>query len=297
MEGIKITDFYIKNYKKFLYIPFILLIIAFILLGVKVQRDGDFINRDITLKGGISLTILDKTFTDTAQLESVLEDKLFPSEISIRTLKTAGKQVGIIIQSDIQDISTEELNELLLTIGNIFGRELNSNDYSLEIMGSSLGSSFFRQTIRAMIIAFIFMGIVVFLYFRTFIPSGAVILSALSDIVVTVAIVNILGIKLGTAGIAALLMLIGYSIDTDIMLTTKLLKRKELSLNEALFRAFKTGMTMTLTTLTAITVALIFAQSEVIRQIMTILLIGLVVDIVNTWIQNSGLLIWYVQRK
>ena len=44
------------------------------------------------------------------------------------------------------------------------------------------------------------------------------------------------------------------------------------------------------------TVALIFTQSEVIRQIMTILLIGLVVDIINTWIQNAGLLLWYVEK-
>lgn len=79
--------------------------------------------------------------------------------------------------------------------------------------------------------------------------------SALSDIVVTVAVINILGIKMGTAGIAALLMLIGYSIDTDIMLTTKVLKRKDTSIHKAVRKAFKTGMTMTLTTIAAVTVA------------------------------------------
>jgi preprotein translocase subunit SecF len=47
----------------------------------------------------------------------------------------------------------------------------------------------------------------------------------------------------------------------------------------------------------AITVALIFTQSEVIKQIMTILLIGLSIDIVNTWLQNASLLVWYTKSK
>jgi len=92
-------------------------------------------------------------------------------------------------------------------------------------------------------------------------------------------------------------MLIGYSIDTDIMLTTRVLKREGKSIEEAFSGAFKTGMTMTLTTLAAVSVALIFTDSEVIKQIMTILLIGLIVDIINTWVQNAGLLVWYAQRK
>ena len=59
----------------------------------------------------------------------------------------------------------------------------------------------------------------------------------------------------------------------------------------------KTGLTMTVTTLVAMTVALTITQSEVIRQIMIILLIGLVVDLINTWIQNVGLLRLYLERK
>jgi preprotein translocase subunit SecF len=56
-------------------------------------------------------------------------------------------------------------------------------------------------------------------------------------------------------------------------------------------------MTMTLTTLVAVTVALIFAESEVFKQIMTILCIGLIVDMIYTWLQNAGLLLWYVEKK
>ena len=91
-------------------------------------------------------------------------------------------------------------------------------------------------------------------------------------------------------------MLIGYSVDTDILLTTRMLKRKEGSLNERIMQAMKTGLTMTITTLTVVTLALIFSQSNTIQQIMLILFIGLFVDIINTWIQNVGILRWYLEK-
>jgi preprotein translocase subunit SecF len=141
------------------------------------------------------------------------------------------------------------------------------------------------------------MGIVVFIYFRVPVPSIAVILSAFSDIVVTLAVVNVMGIKLSTAGIAAFLMLIGYSVDTDILLSTRVLKRKEGDVLDRVFKAMKTGLTMSITTLVAVTVALIFTQSIVLKQIMTILIIGLLIDLINTWIQNAGILRWYMERK
>ena len=141
------------------------------------------------------------------------------------------------------------------------------------------------------------MAIVVFIYFRIPIPCLAVVFSAFSDIVVTVAVVNLLGIKLGTAGIAAFLMLIGYSVDTDILLTTRVLKRKEGTEFERILSSVSTGMTMTLTAITAVAVAIIFTQNDTIRQIMTILLIGLLADIINTWIQNVGILRLYLERK
>ena len=72
------------------------------------------------------------------------------------------------------------------------------------------------------------MGLVVFIYFRTLVPSLAVILAAFSDIVVTLAIFNLTGEKLSTAGVAAFLMLIGYSVDTDILLNTRVLKKLKL---------------------------------------------------------------------
>jgi len=131
------------------------------------------------------------------------------------------------------------------------------------------------------------------------VPSAAVIMAAAADILMTLVLVNILGIKMSSAGIVAFLMLIGYSVDTDVLLTTRILKRREGSLNNRIFGAFKTGMTMTLTSLLAVTIALLVVMSfsVVLTQIFTVLVIGLSFDIINTWITNVSILKWYVERK
>ncbi|MFH1608385.1 MAG: hypothetical protein ABIA78_04610 [archaeon] len=137
------------------------------------------------------------------------------------------------------------------------------------------------------------------IYATNSIPSFAVIISAFADILMTLVFVNILGIKLSSAGIVAFLMLIGYSVDTDILLTTRILKRSEGSLNHRMFNAFKTGITMTLTSLIAVGVAwfIVKSFSNVLGQIFMILFIGLWFDIFNTWITNASILKWYVGKK
>ena len=131
------------------------------------------------------------------------------------------------------------------------------------------------------------------------IPSLAVILSAFADIVMTIALIDFLGFNLSLAGVIALLMLIGYSVDTDVLLTTRLLKRTEGSTNERMWEAFKTGTTMTVTSIIAVTAILvvIYSFSDIFRQIFSILLIGLSFDLMNTWLMNASVLRWYIEHK
>ena len=292
LAGIK--HFYESQYKKLLIIPFALLIIAIVMIGLQFAKTGDFINRDVSLKGGVTITIPLEQAADTLKLESALSSQFPANDIAARSISKFGKQIGIIVEADIAE---GEAGKFVDAIEKELNINLKSTDYSVEIVGSSLGASFFKEIITALAIAFVFMSIVVFLYFRTFVPSAAVILAAFSDMVVTLAIVNLIGLKISAAGIAAFLMLIGYSVDTDILLTTRLLKRKEGTEMERIYGAIDTGFTMTLTTLVAVIVGLIFTQSDVIKQIMMILFIGLIADMIYTWIQNVGILRLYLERK
>jgi preprotein translocase subunit SecF len=142
------------------------------------------------------------------------------------------------------------------------------------------------------------MSIVVFLSFRTFVPSAAVVLSAFADMAMTAAAMNVIGIPLTLGTTAALLMLIGYSVDSDILLTNRVLKRQG-KLNDKLQGAFRTGIIMTSTTFAAAAAMFLvswFGQVLIIREISAVLLLGLVADVLNTWLTNAGILKWYVQK-
>ncbi len=285
MKAIK--QFYEEKYKILLIIPFILLFAAFVQIGLQTAATGDFVNKGVSLSGGSTITITDTT-TSLETIESTLQQEFPNAELSARTL---GK-TGIIIESTIQD----ETNLQLLTDSITELAGVTEDQLTTEVMGSSLGESFFKQTMIALLVAFLLMGVVVFLYFRTLAPSLAVILAAGSDIIITVAIFNLTGQKLQTAGIAALLMLIGYSVDTDILVTTHLLKRRgQKQLMKRVYEAMKTGLTMVATTIIVLIITLILVKSEIVKQIALILVIGLLVDLIMTWIQNVGILRLYLE--
>lgn len=290
--GIKasLIHVYDAKYKAFMLFSLLLLLLCLGVLGYKYATTGEFVQKGVSLKGGLTITIpLDKDF-DQTQVQSSLENSFPKADITVRKVSEAGTTQGIIVEA--ADVKTEEVLEAL-------HKQLvfDSKTASVEEMGSSLGASFYAQTIQAVFIAFIFMAIVVFITFRNVVPSTFVILAAASDILSTLAIISLLNIRLSTAGIAAFLMLIGYSVDTDILLTTRVLKQRQGTIFERTMSAFKTGMLMTITSLTATTVGLLFTQSDTIKQIMLILTIGLLFDMIYTWCQNAGILRLYLERK
>ena len=290
-------DIYVHKYKTLLIIPILMLVISFGIIGYYHFKTGEIIPRDVSLKGGIILTVPINAEVNPDVIYNSLSSKFPQNDITVRILRNVGKPAAIGIEADIKGDEKERIGSFLRAVESELGIELSKVDYGLEVVGSSLGESFFRESIIALIVAFAFMGLVVFIYFRTLVPSLAIILAAFSDMVVALAIIHIMGVKIGTAGIAAFLMLIGYSVDTDILLSVRVLKRKEGTVMDRIFSSIKTGMTETATAIVAVGVAMLVTQSEVIKEIMLILLIGLLADIINTWIQNVGLLRIYLERK
>ncbi len=285
----KFLYLYEHYYKRSMWFTVILLVLSIIIIGVNIAVTGELIPRGVTLKGGVTITVPYEYTVDIDELQDALRSEFQQSSIHVRSMKQAGRSLGFIV--DASDVDGDVLlDQIRAEVGAI-------DDFSIETMGSSLGQAFFKQTLLAILIAFVLMSFVVFIAFKTFIPSFAVILSAVSDILMTVAVIDLLRIRVETAGIAALLMLIGYSVDTDVLMTTRVLKRDEGTVFDRIMGAMKTGLTMTFTSIAAILVSLIFTQSETLRQIMLILLIGLIFDILNTWIQNAGILRMYMEYR
>jgi preprotein translocase subunit SecF len=178
--------------------------------------------------------------------------------------------------------------------------EQQAADAGFEIRSiSSVSASFGGDTqllaLGGVAAAFVGMSILVFAMFRTFVPSVAVVVSAFSDIVIPVALMNVLGIELSLGTVAALLMLIGYSVDSDILLNNHILRRSG-DFYESTYRAMRTGVTMTLTSISAMIVMTITATLfgiQLLAAIGTVLVFGLAADLMNTYMLNLSLLRWY----
>lgn len=285
-----LLNIYDKHYKKLLVLSFLILLAS---IGVLVQHKlatGEFVSKGVSLKGGLTLTI-PTSQADTHELQQALASRFPTADISVRSIAEAGELKALIIEAS--DVSEDQLIAALQE--NRF--PMIPGSYSAEIMGSSLGQSFFRQTIIAVLVAFLFMAIVVFVTFRSPLPSLFVILAAASEILSTLAVIDLLGIKISTAGVAALLMIIGYSSDTNILLTAKVLKHQGSTVFERTVNTMRTGVLMTLTAFAATMVGYFVTQSDVVKQIMLIISIGLLFDLVYTWLQNAGILRWYFERK
>ena len=261
-------------------IPLVLFIISLVVIASTILATGMPVTPGIDFSGGTAVTII--TTDSNEQLQATFAG--YPlSEISDMN---NGKFLKF---GTMEDPQYQSLSQLI---------SQKYPDAKIDQIGESFGKSLQSQAALALVFSFIGMAIVVFLSFRTFVPSAAVVLSALADMVMTAAVMNIVGIPLSLGTTAALLMLIGYSVDSDILLTNRVLKRQG-KLNDKLMGAFHTGMIMTSTTLAAVTALFVvswFGSVQILMEISAVLLIGLVADIMNTWLTNVGILKWYVLK-
>lgn len=287
-----LNDLYEKHYKKLIIVSYSILLISIIIIGIHYARTGEFFQRDISLKGGVSATIYNENI-NINDVKELLSNNF--KDYSARELTdfNTNKNIGVIIE--VADIQEKDLRNILKTKYDIDFE--NKEEYDPGLAASSFGETFYRGLLIALLFSFILMSIVIFFSFKTFIPSLAVISAALTDILAALAVIDILGIKLSAAGIVSFLLIIGYSIDTDILLTTRMLKRHDAPLIERIKSSMKTGLTMTFAAIAALVTGYFVALPQELKQMFLIISIALIFDIITTYAGNAGILIHYCKKK
>lgn len=199
------------------------------------------------------------------------------------------------------NLDERELESVLdYNLNGVFDVTLEKKNFNLREVGPTLGKTFLEQGKNAVIWSFILMALVIFIAFKSFIPSVAVLEAAFFDVIIAASCMSVFGISFDSASLGALLMLIGYSVDTDILLTVRLTKERVGDLNEGVDKAMKTGLMMTATTVGAMVVTIVVTtfviQIPTLNSIAKVLLFGLIADVFTTWWTNAGILKWYLGR-
>jgi preprotein translocase subunit SecF len=263
-------------------VPLAVLAVALLIIGGWYVATGAPVDRGIDFTGGAEIRVA----VDAPEGEATerIRQTFDPAPESIRNVPSDNTYI-LTFQTENPDLSALEQQ----------ARDAGFEVRSSGTVSPGFGSQTQLTALLGVVIAFLGMSVLVFLMFRTFVPSIAVLISAFSDIVIPVALMNLLGIQLTLGTVAALLMLIGYSVDSDILLNNHILRRSG-GFYESTYRAMRTGVTMTLTSLAAMAVMSVVATLfgiQLLASIGLVLVIGLATDLMNTYMLNLSLLRWY----
>lgn len=278
---------FMNNYKLLIIIPVIITILALGLIAFNGIDEG------IELKGGSIAVLKMNEPTSSSVLENQLKTSLNNQGVDVQEVNVVSNRGTDITVEMGTEVNSTVFNNALANKGNIT---------SYNAIGPVLSEEAMTQIYWAMAFAFLFMAITVFIIFREPVPSLGVILAAASDIIIAIGGMSLFNIPLSIASVGALLMLIGYSVDTDILLTTRILKRKEGTIIERAKEAMKTGLTMSIAAIASMAVLYIVTivmipEASTLSNIAAVLMIGLAADILTTWFMNLGILRWYVEWK
>lgn len=271
-----------ESYKLLIIIPLIITISS---LGILLSHG---LEESVDLKGGSIAELTLEKRMDQTELKTIIQEKLKIKDVNVVSMK--GNEATVQMGSDIQ---VDEFTRAL---------EGTAKVKSYRSVGPILGKEAMKQIYWAVGFAFLFMSITVLITFRNLIPSLAIIMAAASDIIIALGGMSLFKIPLSLASIGAILMLIGYSVDTDILLTTRLLKQRKGKITERAIGAIKTGLTMSgsaIASMSALYIVTVFIipEAEVLSNIAAVLIIGLSADILTTWLMNLGILRWYLEAK
>jgi len=276
--------------RQLLLIPAGVVALALIILGATWLTTGSPVHLGVEFTGGTIITV-PATTTEEALSKQVANYPL----LDIR-------QLGGRYQMQFGPMDDSEYSALAKLITTQY------QDAEIRYMGPVYSQGLQQQAIQYIPLSFLFMALVVLVIFRTPMVSGIVVGCAVADILIAAASMNIMGIELSLGTVAALLMLIGYSVDTDILLTkTALTPRRTLTVDQTIVSAMRTGLMMTGTTIAAVLALFItsnvlylvipgFQRMGIIADISTVLLFGLAADVFNTWITNAQAIRWYMNR-
>lgn len=286
-----------KSLKRSIVLPLAILAIALIFIGMSYAQDGEIFKRGIDLAGGAQITVHYSEPVDASAFSAKLMSEFGTTDIDVVTTTDPATRIQKTVVVSIGGEITQE--QAIPVIENYLGITLEPTTYSILVLGPALASSFWIQAQWALAFAFIFMACVIAFFYRKVLPAVAIIISTVYDLIIIVGFMALFQIPLTLATVAALLMIIGYGVDTNVLLTNKILKEKDGDLYARLTAGMKTGLTMSATTISVLLMLFLVggAYSIVLRQMSAILLIGLIADIPNTWCLNANILVWRQKQK
>lgn len=173
----------------------------------------------------------------------------------------------------------------------------SASQINIESMGSIITRLYKSQARNAAIAAIVIMAIVLFISLRDLTTVGNILIVIGLDFLGILGGMVVLDIPLSLASMAGVLLIFGYAVNTNILLSTNILKKKGDSPRIRAGKAMSTGIKMSSTSATAILALNLLTSAPELYQLSAVLIIGILVDMINTWFLNSGLILMHQKNK
>lgn len=247
----------IKNRRIYLFISLGIIIIG---LGTMVFRG---LNYGIDFTGGTVITVDANKFIPSEEVKQIT-NKLDKN----MTVIYSGKDKEEIIIKSTLNISNKEMT----TIGDEFKDKHNieSENINAKIVGPSIGKETRDKAILSTAIATVLM--LAYITFRFEFTLGvSAIIALIHDVLVTISIYAIFNLPVNSSFIAAILTIVGYSINDTIVIFDKIREnmrfnsRQKLDeiINNSISTTLRRTINTTLTTLTAVIVLYIMGVEDI----------------------------------
>lgn len=239
-------------------------------------------NYGVDFSGGTSVQVTFEKPADIDKMRSAI-DKAVPGSISIQSM---GEGVSFRIKAE-QSKENEDLKSVADTINNVLATQFSESGKvtvdSVEQVGPQVGKDLKRQAFMAVLYAVI--GILIYIAVRFEMMSAAgTIIALIHDIILTLSVIIACGITFDLTVLAALLTVVGYSLNDKIVIFDRIRERSRadadkplmesmnISINETLSR---TILTSTSTLLAVVSLAVF--GGEVIKGFALVMIAGIII--------------------
>ena len=256
--------------------------VSIIVIGLLFMMIGGM-NYGIDFTGGTNIQVEMGKQVDISEVEDTLKDyDLDP------TIIYAGEGNTQIVIKTIKSLENAERSEIIETLGAKYG--VTQDDVlASEQFGPSVGDELKANAVKAVIIAAIGMLIYIIFRFKSWKYGLSAVIGVAHDVLMVIAFYAIFGFTVNNPFIAAILTLVGYSINDTIVIFDRIRENKRIynkennennidrSLNQTLNRTIMTS----LTTLVVMVPRCIMVSASI-REFIIPLMVGVIVGCMSS---------------
>ena len=234
---------FIKNRKIFYIISAVIIILG---MGMSLVRG---LNYGIDFTGGTMIQVDMHKEVPISEVEDAIDEfNLDPSIIY------AGENNTQVVIKTIESLDNEKRAEVVDALGESFG-VTEEDVLASEQFGPSVGDELKKNAVKAVVIASIGMLIYIIFRFKSWKYGFSAVVGVAHDVLMVIAFYGIFGFTVNNTFIAAILTLVGYSINDTIVIFDRIRENKQLykkdgsevdidrSINSTLNRTIMTSLT------------------------------------------------------